>query len=260
MTTFDFSGKTVFVAGGTSGINLGIAAGFAKAGARVAVASRSEERVKEAVAALEAHGGAVAGHVMDVRKPETVEAALKATHEAYGAIDVLVSGAAGNFLAAANEMSPNAFRTVVDIDLNGTFNVSRLAWPYLRKPGASVINISAPQSTNPTPLQAHACAAKAGIDILTRVMAMEWGPEGVRVNAIVPGPIAGTEGIKRLAGSESASKAMIAQTPLGRMGEVEDVANMALFLSTDLASYVTGAIVPVDGGRTLSGAGAYRQA
>lgn len=254
---FDFSGKTVFVAGGTSGINLGIAKGFASAGARVAVASRSPERVESATAELKALGGDALGHVVDVRQPDTVDAALKATHEAFGAIDVLISGAAGNFLAKAADMSPNAFRTVVDIDLIGTFNVMRLAWPYLTRPGASIVNISAPQSTNPTPGQAHACAAKAGVDMATRVLAMEWGPEGVRVNAIVPGPIAGTEGIKRLVASEEATQAMMAATPLRRYGALEDVANMAMFLSTPLCGYVTGAIVPVDGGRSLSGAGTY---
>ncbi len=255
---FDFSGKTVFVAGGTSGINLGIAKGFAAAGAKVAVASRSPERVEGAVSELKAAGAAeAAGHVMDVRQPETVEAALKATSDAFGSLDVIVSGAAGNFLSKAADMSTNAFRTVVDIDLLGTFNVLRLAHPFMTRPGASVINISAPQSTNPTPGQAHACAAKAGIDMVTRVLAMEWGPEDIRVNAIVPGPIAGTEGIRRLVADEEASKAMMAGTPLGRYGSVEDIANMALFLSTPFCGYVTGAVIPVDGGRTLSGAGSY---
>ncbi|MGM0585987.1 MAG: SDR family oxidoreductase, partial [Pseudomonadota bacterium] len=163
----------------------------------------------------------------------------------------------GNFLASALDMSPNAFRTVVDIDLNGTFNTLRLAHPYLRKPGASCIVISAPQSTTPTKFQAHACAAKAGVDMLTRVLALEWGQEGVRVNGIVPGPIRGTEGLERLVNTPEAMERMLASTPIGRLGELEDVANMAMTLSTDLTSYVTGAIIPVDGGRTIAGGSDY---
>ena len=145
------------------------------------------------------HGGAAEGYSADVRDAAAVADALKQAHARFGPIDVLVSGAAGNFLAPALGMSANGFKTVVDIDLLGSFNVLRGAHEFLRKPGASVISISASQAFVPTPYQAHVCAAKAGVDMLTHVLAMEWGGDGIRVNSIVPGPIEGTEGIRRLA-------------------------------------------------------------
>ncbi|WP_334187529.1 SDR family NAD(P)-dependent oxidoreductase, partial [Noviherbaspirillum sp.] len=162
--SFDFTGRTVFVSGGSSGINLGIADAFAARGAAVAVMSRSQDKIDAAVEHLQRHGGKAIGFAADVREPAAVAEALKSAHAAFGDFDVLVSGAAGNFVSPALNMSPNGFKTVVDIDLLGTFNVIRQAHQYLRRPGASVINISAPQSFNPTIYQAHVCAAKAGVD------------------------------------------------------------------------------------------------
>lgn len=258
--TLEFKGKTVFVAGGSSGINLSIAEAFAAQGARVAIASRSAERVEAAVDRLRKHDGDVAGFSADVRDPAAIEAALRGAHGRFGDIDVLVSGAAGNFIAPALGMSPNGFRTVVEIDLLGTFNVLRQAHQYLRRPGASVINISAPQAYNPTIYQAHVCAAKAGVDILTRVLAMEWGGDGIRVNSIVPGPIGDTEGIRRLAPTEETRRAMVGTIPLGRFGTTREIADMALVLSSGLASFITGAVIPVDGGSSLLGGRDYTDA
>ncbi|HXL69129.1 MAG TPA: SDR family oxidoreductase, partial [Xanthobacteraceae bacterium] len=198
MDTFDFTDRTVFVAGGTSGINLAIAEAFAERGAKVAVMSRNKERVEAAVKQLKTYGGKVAGHAADVRDAAAVADVLSAVHNEFGDIDILISGAAGNFPAAVLGMSPNAFKAVVDIDLLGTFNVVRSAHQYLKKPGAVIINISAPQSVHAQPLQAHVCAAKAGVDMLTRVLAIEWGGDGIRVNSIIPGPIEDTEGMARL--------------------------------------------------------------
>ena len=253
-TPFDFTGKSVFVAGGSSGINLGIADAFAAAGARVAICSRSAERVEKACGELRRHGHEVLGKAADVRDFAALSAALAAAHEAFSEIDVLVSGAAGNFPAAALGMSANAFKTVIDIDLLGTFNVLRAAHQYLRKPGASIINISAPQSYNPMPLQVHACAAKAGVDQVTRVLAMEWGADGIRVNSIAPGPIAGTEGFKRLSSPELRAK-MEKRIPLQRFGTLDDCAQLSLFLASPLASWITGTLIPVDGGWSLYGGG-----
>jgi NAD(P)-dependent dehydrogenase (short-subunit alcohol dehydrogenase family) len=252
---FNFIGKSVFVAGGSSGINLGIADAFAAAGANLAIASRSAARIDGAVEQLRRHGGKVLGKSADVRDFAQIGAALAAAHEAFGEIDVLVSGAAGNFPAPALGMSANAFKTVVDIDLIGTFNVLRAGHQYLRKPGASVLNISAPQSYNPMPLQAHACAAKAGVDQVMRVLAMEWGADGIRVNSIAPGPIEGTEGFKRLSGSEEVRGKMANRIPLRRFGRLADCAQLALFLASPWASWITGALIPVDGGWSLFGGG-----
>ncbi|EKE69894.1 SDR family oxidoreductase [Gallaecimonas xiamenensis] len=248
--SFDFTGKAVFVMGGTSGINLGIAQGFAKAGARVAVASRSQDKVDAAVATL---GQGAFGFSVDVRDAEAVAAIFKEAQARFGQpIDVLVSGAAGNFPAPAKDLSANGFKAVADIDLQGTFNVMKGAYPHLARPGA-IINISAPQAYVPMALQVHVCAAKAGVDMITRTLAMEWGPEGIRVNSLVPGPIAGTEGMARLAPTPELTAMVEDSVPLKRNGSPADLANAALFLASPLASYISGVILPVDGGWSLAG-------
>lgn len=249
------STRHVLVAGGTSGINLGIAKGFAKSGAKVSVFSRSQDKVDAAVAALAELGPAAHGGTADVRDPEAVQQVLAEAVAAHGKIDVLVSGAAGNFLAPAAQMSANAFGSVVGIDLNGTFHVLRFALEHLNKPGASVINISAPQAFLPMMAQSHVCAAKAGVDMLTKTLAMEWGPMGIRVNSLVPGPIEGTEGMARLANPKMLD-ALKRTVPLQRLGTPEDCADVALFLASDAARYVSGAVLPVDGGWSLGGASA----
>ena len=254
MTTFTeqlLAGKTAFIAGGSSGINLGIAHGLAAAGARVAIISRRIEKVEAAVAELKAAGAEAMGWSADVRDYAAVEQTLRDTHAAWGPIDILVSGAAGNFLAPAIGMSANAFKTVIDIDLIGTFNVVRAAHQFLRQPGASVISITAGQAVNATMFQSHACAAKAGINMLTKVLAMEWGPDGIRVNAIAPGPIGDTEGMARLTPTPEAEAALKAVIPLGDYGTKQDIADLALFLCSPSAKYITGAILDCDGGSSL---------
>ncbi len=248
--TFDFTGRTVFVAGGTSGINLGIAEAFAAAGARVGVGSRSREKVDAATARL---GRDALGYTFDVRDPAAVAAALDAFAAAAGPIDVLVSGAAGNFPALARDLSPNGFKAVVDIDLLGTFHVMKAAYPHMRRPGGSLINVSAPQAAQPMAMQAHVCAAKAGVDMVTRCLAIEWGPEGLRVNGVIPGPIDGTEGMARLAPTDAARAAIAKGVPLRRLGSPDDVARACLFLASDAAAYVSGAILPADGGWLQAG-------
>jgi len=250
---FDFSGKTVFIAGGTSGINLGVAHAFAMAGARLAVISRKQDKVDAAVAALKTHGGEAIGFAVDVRDYAAVEGAFKETQSRLGDIDVLISGAAGNFPAPALGISPNGFKSVVDIDLLGTFHVLRSAFPYLSKPGASIVNISAPQAYIPMENQMHVCAAKAGVDMVTRVAAMEWAAAGVRINSVTPGPIDGTEGMSRLAPNEATRKLVAESVPLGHFGSTDDIANACLWLSSPLARYVTGVVLPVDGGWSLGG-------
>lgn len=248
----DFSGKVIAVSGGTSGINLGIARHFARRGARVFVFSRSLDKVKEAVRELVDLGAEADGMSADVRDWDAVRAAFAHCRERFGQIDILVSGAAGNFLAKAKDISSNGFRAVMEIDVLGTHHVIQGAYPHLRKPGASVINISAPQASVAMLGQSHVSAAKAGVDMLTRSLALEWGPEGIRVNSINPGPIEGTEGVRRLVPGKKAADARIKGIPLRRMGQIDDVANLAAFLSSDAASYITGAVIPVDGGTMLN--------
>ena len=238
-------GKVAFVAGGTSGINLGIAKRFAELGARVAVAGRNPEKAANAAADI---GHGAIGLSTDVRDYAATRATMEQVVEQFGPLDIVVSGAAGNFLAPIMGMSANAFRTVVDIDLNGTFNVFRGCFDLLNKPGASLIAITAGQAVNAMTLQAHACAAKAGVNQLVRVAALEWGHDGVRVNGISPGPIAGTEGMARLAPDASKREAHYARIALARWGEVGEVAEAAVFLCSPSAQYITGTILDCDGG------------
>lgn len=247
-------GKVVFIAGASSGINLGIAQHFAEHGAKLVLVSRSEEKIEAAANSIVAAGHEAVGIAADVRDFTAIEAALKQTHERFGDIDIVISGAAGNFVAPAAAMSANGFKTVIDIDLIGTFNVLRASYPYLRKPGASLISITAPQGTNPLMYQAHVCAAKAGINMLTKCLAMEWGAQGIRVNAISPGPIADTEGMRRLAPTPEGERAVKARIALRDYGTKTDIANTALFLSSDNARYITGTIVECDGGLKLGDA------
>ncbi|MDQ2078445.1 SDR family oxidoreductase [Marinimicrobium sp. ABcell2] len=256
MAPWDYTGRNVLVVGGTSGINRGIAEAFAAAGARVAVASRSQEKVDDTIAALQALGAESMGFCADVRDAEVVRLGVQSVHESWGELDVVVSGAAGNFPAMATGMSVNAFKSVVDIDLLGSFHVAQAVYPFLRKPGGSLIHISAPQAHIAMPGQSHVCAAKAGVDMLTRTLALEWGAEGIRVNSVLPGPIDGTEGMQRLAPKEHHRQAVAQSVPLGRLGQPEDIARACLFLASEQAAYIAGVVLPVDGGWSLGGAAA----
>jgi NAD(P)-dependent dehydrogenase (short-subunit alcohol dehydrogenase family) len=154
------------------------------------------------------------------------------------------------------QLSPNGFKSVVDIDLLGSFNTVRLAHRHLNRGKANIIAISAPQAFIPMAYQVHVCAAKAGVEMLTRVLALELGPEHIRVNAIVPGPIEGTEGMDRLAPTPEAREKARKSVPMQRYGTPREVADCAMFLASPLAAYISGAIIPVDGGWSVAGAGA----
>lgn len=254
-----FPGRTVVVAGASGGINLELARAFSRHGSRVAVISRDRTRIETAAQTIwAATGNPVLGLAGDVRDYPGIERLMDSIRAEFGSFDVVISGAAGNFVARASEMSANGFKSVVDIDLIGTFNVLRAAHAHLRKPGAAVINISAPQASSPYPGQAHVSAAKAGINLLTQSLAVEWGGDGIRVNAISPGPVSGTEGMARLAPDQAAVERLCAAIPAGRFGEMDEIASLALFLCSEAAAYITGAIIPCDGGLALMGAGGWK--
>ncbi len=241
-------GKTAFITGGGSGINYGVARSLAAHGANIAMMGRRVEVLATACQALEKDFSVKTHHISgDVRDADACAAALKSTVEALGQIDILVNGAAGNFLAPPEMLSPNGFKTVIDIDLNGTFNMCRYAFEYLKKTQGLIINISANLHYVGTLFQSHVSAAKAGVDALTLNLAAEWGKDGIRVNGIAPGPIGDTEGMKRLAPGEAGEK-LKRQIPLGRFGSVEDIGLAAVFLSSSAASYITGETMVVDGG------------
>jgi NAD(P)-dependent dehydrogenase (short-subunit alcohol dehydrogenase family) len=247
-----FKGKTVFVTGGGSGINLGIAKNFAAIGANVGICGRTQETLDAAAAELRAIGATVTAGVADVRDYAALEAVFEKTKQDLGPIDVLVAGAAGNFLCPAEQLSPNGFKTVIDIDLLGSFNAARAAFEQLKSTRGSIVFISAGQAFMPYAFQLHVASAKAGIDMMMRNLALEWGRYGIRVNSIAPGPIEGTEGMKRLA-SPAALEQIKQAVPLGRLGTVDDIGQLAVFLASPLASYVTGTLVVADGGQNLPG-------
>lgn len=246
-------GRAALITGGGTGICRGIALAFAAHGCDVAITSRSAEHLAPTAQELRARGVRACASPADVRDPAAVDAMIAASVAELGRLDILVNGAAGNFICLAENLTPNGFGTVVDIDLKGTFNVSRAALRHLKRQGGSVINISATLPYLGTMGQAHAAAAKAGIDSLTRVLACEWGPYGIRVNGIAPGPIDGTEGVRRLT-SEASRQRAIEMCPLGRLGTTDDIANTALFLCSAAASYVNGVTLVVDGGLWLRSA------
>jgi len=248
------AGRAALVTGGGSGIGQRIAERLAQAGARVALVGRTQARLDAAAAGIVAAGAESAGFAADVRDYDALSRAIAAARERFGPLRVLVCAAAGNFPASVLQMSANAFRSVVDIDLLGTFNSCRAAFEHLDRPGASVVTISAPQAVQAMAFQAHVCAAKAGVDMLTRTLAIEWGMHGVRVNAVVPGAIDGTEGMERLAPDTAARERLARRIPLGRLGQRDDVADVVLLLCSDGARYVTGAVVPCDGGLVAAGA------
>ena len=256
MTTKIFADKILservaLITGGGTGITGGVARALAEAGARVALVSRKLEHLQPAAEAINANDGEAIAVAADVREPEAVAAAIATTIERFGKLDIVVNGAAGNFLCAAEELSPNGFGTVVDIDLKGTFNVCRAAFAELKKNRGQILNISATLHYLGTPLQLHVSAAKAGVDALTKNLAVEWGRHGIRVNAIAPGPIGDTEGMKRLV-PEPIKEKLVQRIPLGRFGEIADIEKAAVFLCSEAAGYINGTILVVDGGHWLA--------
>lgn len=261
-----FDGRVALVTGGGSGIGRGIADTLAALGAHVVLASRKQERVDAAAAEIRAAGGKASGVSVDVREQEHVKDVVSRIADEHGRMDVLVNNAAGNFYAPSESLSVNAWKSVIEIDLYGTFFCSQAALPVMRASGGgSIVNISMTLHYRGWPLMAHATAAKAGIDALTRTLALEWARDRVRVNAIAPGPIP-TEGVRKAftpppsadgvpdvfaveKAMESYAKKAI---PLGRWGSPRDIGGMVAYLCSPAASWITGAIMVVDGGEWLA--------
>ena len=253
-------GQVAFVTGGGSGIGAAIAKRFAEQGASVGITGRRQERLDAVVSEIEGAGGQGVGVSSDVRDFDQLSAAISATTERFGRLDVLINSAAGNFPAPAVGMSANGFKAVVDIDLLGTFNACRAAFEHLSKQGGSIVSITATQAWLPTPFQAHVGAAKAGIAKLTQDLALEWGAAKVRVNAVAPGPIGDTEGMRRLAPQdEKTQKRMQEGMPAGRWGRVDEVVDAVLYLVSPAAGFITGTTIVVDGGQSLLGSAAFQR-
>ncbi|XP_059717615.1 peroxisomal 2,4-dienoyl-CoA reductase [(3E)-enoyl-CoA-producing] isoform X2 [Haemorhous mexicanus] len=247
-------GQVAFITGGGSGIGFRIAEIFMRHGCRTVIASRNLQRVAEASKKLVAATGQQCLPLcIDVRQPQTIAAAVDEALQEFKRIDILINGAAGNFLCPASALSFNAFKTVIDIDTMGTFNTSKVLFEkYFRDNGGVIVNITATLSYRGQALQVHAGAAKAAIDAMTRHLAVEWGPNNIRVNSLAPGPILGTEGFRRLGGKFAEKSNQFSVIPLQRAGNKTEIAHSALYLASPLSSYVTGTTLVVDGGSWLT--------
>ncbi|XP_068823701.1 peroxisomal 2,4-dienoyl-CoA reductase [(3E)-enoyl-CoA-producing] isoform X1 [Capricornis sumatraensis] len=246
--------KVAFITGGGSGIGFRIAEIFMRHGCHTVIASRSLPRVSMAARKLAAATSQRCLPLsLDVRAPLAITAAVEQALKEFGKIDILINCAAGNFLCPASALSSNAFKTVMDIDTLGTFNVSRVLYEkFFRDHGGVIVNITATLGARGQVLQVHAGSAKAAVDAMTRHLAVEWGPQNIRVNSLAPGPISGTEGLRRLGAPQAGLRAKVLASPLQRLGNKTEIAHSALFLASPLASFVTGALLVVDGGAWLT--------
>lgn len=240
------AGKVALVTGGATGIGKQIAITLGQHGAKIFLASRKAENLEAATAELLALGLECQHTSCDIRNSEQVEAMINSILGHYGQLDIVINNAAGNFPAPISGISYNGFKTIVDIDLLGTYNVTKAAFEaYLKEHGGNIVNITAPFQNGGVSFQAHVAAAKAGVDSLTRSCAVEFGQHGIRVNAVAPGATGETEGMERFA---DATPEYGVNCPLGFVGSKTDIANAVLFLASPAARYISGQIICVDGG------------
>jgi NAD(P)-dependent dehydrogenase (short-subunit alcohol dehydrogenase family) len=245
------AGQVALVTGGGTGIGKEIGRVLGHHGARIAIASRKREILEAAAAELGAEGIEMHLDVCDVRDAEAVRRVVDGIVGHFGRLDIVVNNAAGNFPAPISKISTNGFKAVVDIDLLGSYNVSKAAFDaWLGEHGGNVVNITAPFEGKGAAMQAHVAAAKAGVDSLTRTCAVEWGPYGIRVNGVAPGSIAATEGMRRFTEVVRGGGEDRPTNPLGMMGTGADIAYMVLFLCSPAARFLSGQVIAIDGAGT----------
>ena len=245
-------GKVALITGGGTGLGLATARAFGTNGAKLVIASRSAEHVEDGAATLREEEIEALPLVCDVREPDQVEAMVDTAIEHFGRVDVLVNNAAGNFLVRAEDLSPGGWKAVTRIVLDGSWFCSRAVYKHMKgQGGGNILNVLATYATGAGPLTVHSAAAKAGVLSLTRTLAVEWADAGIRVNAIAPGPVDTHGAGSRLWNSDEARASIAEKLPMGRFGTEAEIADAAIFLVSDAASYVTGTMLPVDGGLTL---------
>jgi peroxisomal 2,4-dienoyl-CoA reductase len=255
------AGRVALVTGGGTGIGLGIATSLAEAGATVVIASRKPEHLEPSAEQLRARGAQVSAVEVNVREPESVTRMVERVSQQHGRLDILVNNAAGNFYAPSASLSPNGWRAVVETDLYGTFYCCQAAYPLMKAGGGGrIVSISMTLHYRGWPLMAHATAAKAGVDALTRTLALEWARDRITVNAVAPGPIP-TEGVKKAFTPPGADapdlfgmERFAAETiPMGRWGTPTDIGQMVTYLASPAGDWITGSVIVVDGGAWLAG-------
>jgi len=241
------SGRVALVTGGATGIGKEICRVLGAHGARITMASRKRENLERAALELREEGIDVSFGVCDVRESDAVRAVVEEVVAEQGGLDIVVNNAAGNFPAPMSSISTNGFKAIVDIDLLGTYNVTRAAFDaQLRDHGGAIVNISAPFGQRGVVYQAHVAAAKSGVDSLTRTCAVEWGPYGIRVNAIAPGTMSDTEGVRRFVDAVPGASDR-PTNPLGIQGHGSDIGLLTLFLCSPAARFISGQVIAVDG-------------
>lgn len=243
--------RVALVTGGATEIGKEIARTLGQHGARVCIASRKQENLEAACKDLESEGLDCMFPVCDIREPEQVEAVIDKILDQHEQLDIVISNAAGNFPAPITKISYSGFKSTIDLDLRGAYNVTKAAFEKaLKRGGGQIVNISAPFQHHGVTYQAHVAAAKTGADSLTRTCAVKFGPYGIRVNGIAPGATGETEGMARFT-EANPDIPDGASNPLGFLGSKRDIANALLFLVSNAARYVTGQIFSVDGGSTI---------
>ena len=250
-------GKNIIVTGGGTGLGKSMATRFAELGANLVITSRREGVISEAAKELQKNGGKVVAIPCDVRDPEQVEAMVEQTVKELGSVDILLNNAAGNFISPTENLSPNAFKTLIDIVLNGTFHCTQAAGKVMRKNKSGIIlNIVTTYAWTGSGYVVPSACAKAGVLAMTRSLAVEWAKYGIRTVAIAPGPFPTKGAWSRLAPPGlGIDKKMKARIPLKRVGEHIELANLASYLISDQAAYINGEVVTIDGGEWLQGAG-----
>jgi len=249
----DFKGKNIIITGGGTGLGAAMARHLAALGAHVVIAGRRPEPLEQTLAAIVASGGIGQAVPTDVRIPEQVQALVDGVVSSRSRVDGLINNAAGNFIVKAEELSPNGWRAVVDIVLNGTFYCSRAAGKAMIADGrgGAILNIVASYAWTGGPGTIHSAAAKAGVISLTQTLAVEWGRHGIRTNALCPGIVNTPGAAAKLFPTEAIRERIARRVPLGRLETEEEVARAAGFLLSDDAAYVNGAVLVADGGLWL---------
>jgi len=249
--------KTIIITGGGTGLGKSMATRFAELGANLVITSRRQDVIDNTAEKLRQNGGKVLAITCDVRDPEQVQSMVDQTVSELGSIDILLNNAAGNFISPTEDLSPNGFKTVVDIVLNGTFNCTQAAGKVMRESdGGVILNIVTTYAWTGSGYVVPSACAKAGVLAMTRSLAVEWAKYGIRTVAIAPGPFPTKGAWSRLAPPGlGIQKKMINRVPLKRVGEHEELANLASYLVSDQAGYINGEVVTIDGGEWLQGAG-----